>query len=195
MKDIWTVFCGAPGCSNDNGKFCYPDFGSMTDPSSCINHVLIICCDVILLLIFLYNLFSKTSLRTTNIPARFQGFSRLQLISAIFNGFLGLLYLAFGFWILEDKVMKNPQFITSTLVVINHVSRNDMVISKLYHKSSRKIFLKNPPEDFVNFCFYLCWGYLRFLSFCCHSCQKGIIEDSFRYILFFRSMFIVVMHL
>ncbi|XP_049410075.1 LOW QUALITY PROTEIN: ABC transporter C family member 10-like [Solanum stenotomum] len=107
MKDLWTVFCGAPGCSDNNGKLCHTDFGSMTDPSSCINHVLIICFDVILLFVFLFNLFSKASLRSTNIPARFHGFSRLQLISAIFNGFLGLLYLAFGIWILEDKVMKN----------------------------------------------------------------------------------------
>ncbi|KAH0658452.1 hypothetical protein KY289_027200 [Solanum tuberosum] len=106
MKDLWTVFCGAPGCSDNNGKLCHTDFGSMTDPSSCINHVLIICFDVILLFVFLFNLFSKASLRSTNIPARFHGFSRLQLISAIFNGFLGLLYLAFGIWILEDKVMK-----------------------------------------------------------------------------------------
>ncbi|XP_055831223.1 ABC transporter C family member 10-like isoform X2 [Solanum dulcamara] len=106
MKDLWTVFCGAPACSDDNGKLCHADFGSMTDPSSCINHVLIICFDVILLLIFLFNLFSKASLRATNIPARFRRFSRLQLFSAIFNGFLGLLYLAFGIWILEDKVMK-----------------------------------------------------------------------------------------
>ncbi|XP_006360185.1 ABC transporter C family member 10-like [Solanum tuberosum] len=106
MKDLWTVFCGAPGCSDNNGKLCHTDFGSMTDPSSCINHVLIICFDVILLLVFLFNLFSKASIRATNIPAHFHGFSRLQLISAIFNGFLGLLYLAFGIWILEDKVMK-----------------------------------------------------------------------------------------
>ncbi|XP_059298851.1 ABC transporter C family member 10-like [Lycium ferocissimum] len=106
MKDLWTVFCGAPGCSDYNGKLCLADFGSMADPSSCINHVLIICFDVILLLIFLFTLFSKASLRATNIPARFHGFSRLQLISAIFNGLLGLVYLGFGIWILQDKVMK-----------------------------------------------------------------------------------------
>ncbi|XP_060211940.1 ABC transporter C family member 10-like [Lycium barbarum] len=106
MKDLWTVFCGAPGCSDDNGKLCLADFGSTADPSSCMNHVLIICFDVILLLIFLFTLFSKASLRATNIPARFHGFSHLQLISAIFNGLLGLVYLGFGIWILQDKVMK-----------------------------------------------------------------------------------------
>ncbi|MCD9642962.1 hypothetical protein HAX54_030030 [Datura stramonium] len=58
----------------NNGELCQADFGSMADPSSCINHVLIICFDVILLLIFLANLFSKASVRATNIPARFVGF-------------------------------------------------------------------------------------------------------------------------
>ncbi|XP_019247523.1 PREDICTED: ABC transporter C family member 10-like isoform X1 [Nicotiana attenuata] len=105
MEDLWTVFCG---CSDDNVKLCRADFGSMTDPSSCINHISIICFDVILVLIFLFTLFYKASLRATKIPARFHGFSRLQLISAIFNGFLGLIYLSFGIWILEDQEMTLP---------------------------------------------------------------------------------------
>ncbi|XP_009786237.1 ABC transporter C family member 10 [Nicotiana tabacum] len=106
MEDIWAVFCGASDCSNKNGKPCTADWVSVAHPSSCINHALIICFDVILLLFFLLTLFSKTSLKYTNIPARFSVFSRLQLASAIFNGLLGILYLSFFIWVFEDQVKK-----------------------------------------------------------------------------------------
>ncbi|OIT33165.1 PREDICTED: ABC transporter C family member 10-like [Nicotiana attenuata] len=106
MEDIWAVFCGASDCSNKNGKPCTADWVSVAHPSSCINHALIICFDVILLLFFLVTLFAKTSLKYTNIPARFSVFSRLQLASAIFNGLLGILYLSLFIWVFEDQVRK-----------------------------------------------------------------------------------------
>ncbi|XP_016439140.2 ABC transporter C family member 10-like [Nicotiana tabacum] len=85
---------------------CSTDWMSVAQPSSCINHVLIICFDVILLLFFLFTLFFKSYLKSTNIPARFSGFSRLQLASAIFNGFLGIIYLSLFIWLYVDQVKK-----------------------------------------------------------------------------------------
>ncbi|KAK4362992.1 hypothetical protein RND71_018233 [Anisodus tanguticus] len=58
MLDLWAVFCGASDCLKENGKTCSTDWVSMTQPSSCINHALIIYFDVILLLLFLFSLFS-----------------------------------------------------------------------------------------------------------------------------------------
>lgn len=106
MEDIWAVFCGASDCLNDAGKPCNTDWVSVAQPSSCINHALMIFLDVILLLFFLFTLFSKTSLKYTNIPSRLSRFSRLQLTSAIFNGFLGVLYLSLFVWVFEDQVKK-----------------------------------------------------------------------------------------
>ncbi|CAN4087644.1 unnamed protein product [Withania somnifera] len=97
MEDTWTVFCGKP---------CNIDLVSVAQPSSCINHAFMICFDVILLLFFIFTLFSKTSLKYTNIPFGFSLFSRLQLTSAIFNGFLGMLYLSLFIWVFEKQVEK-----------------------------------------------------------------------------------------
>ncbi|WMV20653.1 hypothetical protein MTR67_014038 [Solanum verrucosum] len=106
MQDIWDIFCGASDCSKVNGKPCSTDWISAALPSSCINHALIICSDVILLFSFLFTLFPKTSLKYTNIPVCFSRFSRLQLTSAIFNGFLGVMYLSFFIWVFEDQMKK-----------------------------------------------------------------------------------------
>ncbi|KAK6155614.1 hypothetical protein DH2020_009862 [Rehmannia glutinosa] len=43
--------------------------------------------------------------------ASFRNISSLQLVSAIYNGFLGLVYLIFGIWILEEKLRKARDFL------------------------------------------------------------------------------------
>uniref|UniRef100_M1A887 ABC-type xenobiotic transporter n=1 Tax=Solanum tuberosum TaxID=4113 RepID=M1A887_SOLTU len=106
MQDIWDIFCGASDCLKVNGKPCSTDWISAARPSSCINHALIIFSDVILLFSFLFTLFPKSSLKYTNIPVRFSRFSRLQLTSAIFNGFLGVMYLSLFIWVFEDQMKK-----------------------------------------------------------------------------------------
>ncbi|KAI8029327.1 ABC transporter C family member 10 [Camellia lanceoleosa] len=46
----------------------------------------------------------KKSSKSAYFPAHVHGNSRLQIISAVFNGVLGLLYLGFGIWILEERL-------------------------------------------------------------------------------------------
>ncbi|XP_004234191.1 ABC transporter C family member 10 [Solanum lycopersicum] len=89
MEDIWAVFCGKP---------CSFDWLSMTQPSSCINHAFIICSDVALLLLLIFTI----SLKYTSVPS-FSRFSRLQLTCAIFNGFLGILYVSMFIWMFEEQ--------------------------------------------------------------------------------------------
>ncbi|KAL8557357.1 hypothetical protein ACS0TY_004697 [Phlomoides rotata] len=87
---ILSVFCGCSGS-------CGANLASLMNPSSCMNHALVISFDCFLLLIvFFFTVISKKPLK----PSSFRGVSRLQLVSAIYNGFLGLVYLSFGGWIL-----------------------------------------------------------------------------------------------
>ncbi|KAG5617161.1 hypothetical protein H5410_016985 [Solanum commersonii] len=94
MEDIWSVFCGKPY------NF---DWMSVAQPSSCINHAIIICCDVILMLFLIFTI----SLKYTNVPS-FSRFSRLQLTCGIFNGFLGILYVSMFIWMFEEQ-LKNTR--------------------------------------------------------------------------------------
>lgn len=97
------MFCGESDCTGSDGASCGADLIFLAPPSSCISHVLIICFDVLLLFMFLFTILSKKSFKSS---ASFHNISSLQLASAIYNGFLGLAYLAFGVWILEEKLQK-----------------------------------------------------------------------------------------
>lgn len=108
MEDLWTVFCGESGPSGTAGKPCTSNLESMIHPSSCTNHVLIIGFDILLLVALVFNMFHKSSSKTGHIPPRFRGLSGLQIVSALANGCLGIVYLGLGIWILEEK-LRNTQ--------------------------------------------------------------------------------------
>ncbi|XP_021840002.2 ABC transporter C family member 10 [Spinacia oleracea] len=99
MEDLLTFFCGARNNSDEPNQFM-----SLIDPSSCVNHVAIICFDLLLLAVLLWNLICKITSKKLEIRARYRQFSTLQISSAVFNGCLGLLYVGFGIWSLEDKL-------------------------------------------------------------------------------------------
>ncbi|KAK0596010.1 hypothetical protein LWI29_011985 [Acer saccharum] len=102
MEALWTVFCGESGCSDMDGKRCKSGFMLLSHPNSCINHVLIICFNVLLLVMLVINMIQKS--KTLHIPARFQRKTPLQIVAAAVNGCLGLVYLGLGIWILEEKL-------------------------------------------------------------------------------------------
>ena len=106
MEQMWTVFCGKSGCSEASGKFCSSSFGFLSNPSSCSNHALVIFFDVVLLVVLSLTMIKKSSSRLGQVPAQFQGLSTLQIVSAVLNGCLGLLFLFLGVWILEEKLRK-----------------------------------------------------------------------------------------
>jgi hypothetical protein len=100
------VFCGGSGNLNIGEK---PSSSSLVfQPTSCINHALIICFNVLLLIMLLFTFIQKSSSspKIDKIPPRLQGYSRLQIVSAIFNGCIGFVYLCSGIWILEEKLRK-----------------------------------------------------------------------------------------
>ncbi|CAL5405199.1 unnamed protein product [Camellia sinensis] len=98
MEGLWTVFCGESDCPSAKAEPCTIDFMFVTRPSSCINHAMIICFDILLVAVFLFNVIRKKP------SEHFRGATRLQMISAIFNGVLGLGYLILGIWMLVDKL-------------------------------------------------------------------------------------------
>ncbi|XWS61274.1 hypothetical protein CRYUN_Cryun07bG0112200 [Craigia yunnanensis] len=114
MEDLWTMFCGESNCSDSDGKPCNSTFWHLTHPSSCINQAMIICFNILLLIMLLFNMIQKSSSKPVGIPARFRNRSALQMASAIVNGCLGLVYLCFGIWILEEKLRK-----TQTVLPLN----------------------------------------------------------------------------
>ncbi|KEH25773.1 putative xenobiotic-transporting ATPase [Medicago truncatula] len=106
MENFWSMICGDCGNVDNEGKpFCY-DLALLKDPSSCINHVLVISFDVIVLTMLIFIMILKSSSRPFRSLVRY---SNLQLVSAITNGFLGLLHLSLGVWILEEKLRKNHE--------------------------------------------------------------------------------------
>nr|UXM19288.1 ATP-binding cassette protein 16 [Fragaria x ananassa] len=96
MEDLWVLYCGESAPSN---------FDFLGHPSSCTNHLLIICLDIVLLAMLLFTMFHKSSTsKSAHIPARYRGFSSFQIVSAIFNGCLGVVYFSLGTWILVQKL-------------------------------------------------------------------------------------------
>ncbi|KEH25776.1 ABC transporter family protein [Medicago truncatula] len=103
MDKFWSMICG--DCPTENGgkPFCY-DVKLLKDPSSCINHLLVIFFDVFLLIILSFNMILKSSSRPFRSLVQY---SNLQLVSTIINGSLGFLHLCLGIWVLEENIRKN----------------------------------------------------------------------------------------
>ncbi|KAG5577352.1 hypothetical protein H5410_057486, partial [Solanum commersonii] len=84
--DFSNTFCGEHSSS----------FFEMLNSDACLNHIFLLSVDFLLLLI----LVCKISLRKSSSRAKSNGFS---FTSGIFNGCLGLGYIAFGAWKLKEK--------------------------------------------------------------------------------------------
>lgn len=107
MDGMKSMFCGDSTCVDGDGKPCSSNLMLFTNPSSCISHALTICFDVVLLVMVIITMIQKSSSKSARIPARFQNRSPLQIVSAIFNGCIGLVYLCLGIWVLEEKLRKS----------------------------------------------------------------------------------------
>ncbi|GFY83440.1 multidrug resistance-associated protein 14 [Actinidia rufa] len=104
MEGLWVLFCGDSDCSVGNEKPCSTDLKFITQPSSCINHALMFCFDILIMFMFLFNLIQKRSSQSAYKSAHFRGIMRLQIMSAIFNGVLGLVYFCLAVWMLKEKL-------------------------------------------------------------------------------------------
>ncbi|XP_010059945.2 ABC transporter C family member 10 [Eucalyptus grandis] len=104
MGNLWDVFCGESDCTDADGGTCTPNILSFGHPSACINHILVICFTIVLLALLLFSMIRKSASKSVRAPSWYLRLSQLQIASAIVNGFVGLIYLGLGIWILEEKL-------------------------------------------------------------------------------------------
>ncbi|XP_060971323.1 ABC transporter C family member 10 [Cannabis sativa] len=100
MENIWAMFCAADQSGSSQ-------FELWNNPFSCTNNALMIFFDVVLLIMLLITVIKKPSSKLGHVPSWFQGLSFLQIVSVVFNSCLGLSFLFFGFFILEQNLKKN----------------------------------------------------------------------------------------
>ncbi|PSR91458.1 ABC transporter C family member 10 like [Actinidia chinensis var. chinensis] len=98
----WTVFCGNSDMSG---------FTAIINPSSCINHVLVISVDILIFITCLFMVIFISSPKKVAASPRFKSYMALPIFSAIFNGGLGLTYVGLGFWTIQNKLRSNQSLI------------------------------------------------------------------------------------
>lgn len=173
-EDLWNIFCGESDCSYGGGKQCSSAFMFFTYPSSCINNVLVIAFDVLLLLMLLFNFIHKPSPAMLQTPSRFQGLSPSQIFSAIFNGGLGLVYFSYGIWILQDN-LRNLQTI---LPLHRWLVLLFQGFTWLLLGLTISLWRKQPPKGLfvalIHNCLLVRWNSVCFFSLGCHNRETSI---------------------
>ncbi|KAJ4757284.1 hypothetical protein LUZ62_067659 [Rhynchospora pubera] len=103
LASMLTGFCGTTLCVYDNSA-C--GLAGIFDPSTCLNHIIVLSISAILSVLFLINLILRIS--KTNVPMRrlFRISSPLDLVSATFNGGLASVYLGLGAYMLIENFTK-----------------------------------------------------------------------------------------
>lgn len=99
MEDLWTSFCGQSKCATNSSEPCNPNFMFVNLPSSCVNHATILCFDLLLLVVLSWSFICKKISKKLELQVHSRELSILQILSAVFNGCLGLVYIGFGVWI------------------------------------------------------------------------------------------------
>jgi hypothetical protein len=174
MEDLWTVFCGESGCADTGGKPCSSNFEFLSHPSSCINHILIICFDILLLVMLIFNMIRKSSSKTVHIRARFLGFSNLQIVSAIVNGCLGFVYLCLGIWNLEEKLRKTKTALPLNWWLLVLVQGFTWLLISLTVSLKGNKLPRSPLQATDHSFLLVCWNCLCFISVQCHFKQRSI---------------------
>eukprot|EP00261_Vitis_vinifera_P014118 XP_003631374.1 PREDICTED: ABC transporter C family member 10 [Vitis vinifera] len=103
-ESLWIVFCGNSVCLSKIGKICSSRFLAIICPCSCLNHILVISIDIILLFFLLFIFIYKASAMKILFPQQSLCFSTMLNSAAFLNGSLGLVHLGLGIWILREKL-------------------------------------------------------------------------------------------
>ncbi|XP_062074492.1 ABC transporter C family member 10-like [Humulus lupulus] len=101
--DITNEFCSISECSNGSNSHCSYGFLAIINPNSCINHVLVISIDILLLFIFLCTFVHRVASNKTVSFMASQKLLPISVFSAAFNGLLAVAYLGVGIWTLIEK--------------------------------------------------------------------------------------------
>lgn len=144
MKGFWTMFCGTSECTQSYGNPCDADLLFSTFPSSCISNALIFCFDVLLLFVFLAVVLSKAASKSTLTSALAHRTSKLQWISAIFNGVLGVLYLSLGIWMLVKELRGTHSLLPLSWWILLFFHGLTWLLVSLIVSLRGKVFSKGP---------------------------------------------------
>ncbi|XP_026441256.1 ABC transporter C family member 10-like [Papaver somniferum] len=97
MENLWNSFCGDSDCTYNGGP-C--GFFELLYLSSCVHNGIVICLDALLLFVLLSTgIWKPSSTRTVHNASR--QCTSLEIVSAVYNGCVGLVYLGLGIWILQ----------------------------------------------------------------------------------------------
>ncbi|XP_062026018.1 ABC transporter C family member 10-like [Rosa rugosa] len=103
-EGFWTLFCTSSECSNGSGNECSSGILAIINPNSCINNIVVIAVDILLLLILLCFLMYRIASKKIIAPSQPQTFSPVSVVSISFNAGLALAYLGSGIWTIIEKV-------------------------------------------------------------------------------------------
>lgn len=168
MKDIWTQFCAQSECGKSNYELCNAWFEFVINPSSCVNHALRVCFNLLLLIVLFYNLFCKFFFKKVELEAG-NGlyFSLLRIISAVFNGCLGLVFIGLGFYVFAKSPHSIIAVDNSWITILFHGVTWVLVGVTLSLRGH--FFLKSPIAILGHFGFCLFWDFLHTYCLCCIS--------------------------
>ncbi|XP_062026017.1 ABC transporter C family member 10-like [Rosa rugosa] len=100
---FWTLFCISSECSNESGNECSSSILAIINPNSCINNIVVIAVDILLLLILLCFLMYRLASKKIIAPSQPHTFSPVSVVSVSFNAGLALAYLGSGIWTIIEK--------------------------------------------------------------------------------------------
>ncbi|KAI5347149.1 hypothetical protein L3X38_015028 [Prunus dulcis] len=124
---------------------------------------------------------AESSSKAVHIPPRLQGFSGLQMVSAIVSGCLGIVYLFLGIWTLEEKLRN-----THTALPLNWwlltlcQGFTWMVVSWFNYKHPGKTTSKTTVKAAVYPCILVFWNCLCSIAVFGHFQKRIFCGDCFR---------------
>ncbi|PSR91457.1 ABC transporter C family member 10 like [Actinidia chinensis var. chinensis] len=107
----WTILCGNSVCSQQHKNNCITGFAAVINPSSCINHVLVISVDILIFIICLFMVIFRSSPTKEAASPCSKRYMILPISSAIFNDGLGLAYAGLGFWTIQQNLKSGQKII------------------------------------------------------------------------------------
>ncbi|WJX71042.1 hypothetical protein P8452_55079 [Trifolium repens] len=167
MEDFWNMICGG----NPLIRF---DFEVLKNPSSCTNNLMTICFDLLLLIMMSTILIKNKSLLGQFCGfIRVEGHSKLQLVSFITNGCIGLLHLCLGIWILEEKLRKNLTIFPLNLWLLELLHGFTWILVTW----TTSLVLKQLPKAWLWLCSFLIFFVSGIL--CVFSLSYAFIDSEF----------------
>ncbi|KAI8571310.1 hypothetical protein RHMOL_Rhmol01G0109700 [Rhododendron molle] len=111
MEHIMTMFCGNSVSLYECGNNCTSGLSPIINPYSCINHVLVISIDILVVFVCLFTFVYKPSSSKTLALPDSQRYFTLRNSSAILSVALGLIYFGLGIWIVVEKLVSQHSII------------------------------------------------------------------------------------